>query len=506
MKILFVCHRFPFPPKRGGKIRPFNIIRHLAIDNEVTVCSLARSERGGARGRGNRSVLRALRDGARPRTGAGAANGGAAADAGTVLDGVLLFGPARAPHPCAAGGRTLRPRLRPLLVGRALRRRPARHARRSSTSATWIRRSGSSTLATSRSRFRSATGWRGASSSARSAGSRAASTCARRRRVPSGKRWRATARGVPTDWFPNGVDSEFFAPSSEPYDPRHDLLRRAHGLLPEPGVHVRLLRAHAAAVADAASAPEAADRRRGPVARGAEARRASRRHGDRLRARRAALPAPVGAHGRAAEHRPRHPEQDPRSDGGRRAGRDERGRGGRRGRSRPRALSGRVRRRRSTPPRSPGSSTIRQSAAGSRKRAARGCSRTTRGRTRCRSSTRSSSAASRSGPPETATASAGSRCQRGPAKQSANQVRCPAVTGTNQAKEVRMAETKTPWPVMVLAHNEATRIVACLDSIYAADPGQKFSIFVMANDTARRTKASTSYRSSWRTIAMPGKY
>ena len=44
-----------------------------------------------------------------------------------------------------------------------------------------------------------------------------------------------------------------------------------------------------------------------------------------------------------------------------------------------------------------------------------------------------------------------------------------------------MAETKTPWPVMVLAHNEATRIVACLDSIYAADPGHAFSIFVMAN-------------------------
>ena len=37
------------------------------------------------------------------------------------------------------------------------------------------------------------------------------------------------------------------------------------------------------------------------------------------------------------------------------------------------------------------------------------------------------------------------------------------------------------WPVMVLAHNEAKNIVACLDSIYAADPGHAFSIFVMAN-------------------------
>ncbi len=44
MKILFVCHRVPFPPKRGGKIRPFNIIRHLSgCGHEVTVASLARN-------------------------------------------------------------------------------------------------------------------------------------------------------------------------------------------------------------------------------------------------------------------------------------------------------------------------------------------------------------------------------------------------------------------------------------------------------------------------------
>ena len=43
MKILYVCHRFPYPPKRGGKIRPFNMIRHLSQAHEVVVCSLARS-------------------------------------------------------------------------------------------------------------------------------------------------------------------------------------------------------------------------------------------------------------------------------------------------------------------------------------------------------------------------------------------------------------------------------------------------------------------------------
>jgi hypothetical protein len=52
MKILYVCHRFPFPPKRGGKIRPFNMIRHLSQRHEVTVCSLARSPQEAEEGRG----------------------------------------------------------------------------------------------------------------------------------------------------------------------------------------------------------------------------------------------------------------------------------------------------------------------------------------------------------------------------------------------------------------------------------------------------------------------
>lgn len=44
MKILLICHRFPYPPTGGAKIRPFHIIRHLAKDNRVTVCSLVRSD------------------------------------------------------------------------------------------------------------------------------------------------------------------------------------------------------------------------------------------------------------------------------------------------------------------------------------------------------------------------------------------------------------------------------------------------------------------------------
>ena len=53
MKILYVCHRIPFPPKRGGKIRPFNMIRHLTSrGHSVTVASLARTPAELEEGRG----------------------------------------------------------------------------------------------------------------------------------------------------------------------------------------------------------------------------------------------------------------------------------------------------------------------------------------------------------------------------------------------------------------------------------------------------------------------
>jgi sugar transferase (PEP-CTERM/EpsH1 system associated) len=53
MNILYLCHRFPYPPKRGGKIRPFNMIRALGQQgHRVTVCSVARSPAEADEGRG----------------------------------------------------------------------------------------------------------------------------------------------------------------------------------------------------------------------------------------------------------------------------------------------------------------------------------------------------------------------------------------------------------------------------------------------------------------------
>jgi sugar transferase (PEP-CTERM/EpsH1 system associated) len=53
VNVLFVCHRFPFPPTRGGKIRPFNMIKHLSSQgHEVTVASLVRSDEEMREGQG----------------------------------------------------------------------------------------------------------------------------------------------------------------------------------------------------------------------------------------------------------------------------------------------------------------------------------------------------------------------------------------------------------------------------------------------------------------------
>jgi len=52
MRILFLCHRFPYPPNEGGKIRSFNMIRHLNERHSVVVASLAYSPKELETGKG----------------------------------------------------------------------------------------------------------------------------------------------------------------------------------------------------------------------------------------------------------------------------------------------------------------------------------------------------------------------------------------------------------------------------------------------------------------------
>ncbi len=218
MKILFVCHRFPFPPRRGGKIRPFNIIRHLAADHDVTVCSLVRSDEEAREGQGIapycaryemarvHAPVQVLRMAARLPTPVPSSMGyfyspqlarrirallaaerfdlvfvHCSSVAQYVADvrgipKILDFGDMDSqkwleyarykPFPLSAGYR---------VEGRKLEREERRLARRFDLC-----------TATTRAEWETLEGY---------------------------------ASGVATDWFPNGVDGEFFAPSAEPYDP-----------------------------------------------------------------------------------------------------------------------------------------------------------------------------------------------------------------------------------------------------------------------------------------------
>lgn len=52
MRILFLCHRFPYPADGGGKIRALEMIRHLGRSHEVHVVSMLRGEDDAARADG----------------------------------------------------------------------------------------------------------------------------------------------------------------------------------------------------------------------------------------------------------------------------------------------------------------------------------------------------------------------------------------------------------------------------------------------------------------------
>jgi sugar transferase (PEP-CTERM/EpsH1 system associated) len=59
MNVLFVCHSFPVPPKSGDKIRAYHIIRHLARQHRVVVATMTRTS-------ADEVLASAWRDGSRP--------------------------------------------------------------------------------------------------------------------------------------------------------------------------------------------------------------------------------------------------------------------------------------------------------------------------------------------------------------------------------------------------------------------------------------------------------
>ncbi len=219
MKILFLCHRLPFPPKRGGKIRPFNIIRHLTESgHSVTVGSLARSSEELAEGQPLREYCDKLLVG--------------------------LINPAAAVAHMIARLPTSIPSSMGNFYSASLHREVREELRQHKYDLVFVHCSSAAQYARSAKgipsildfgdmdsqkwldystyrRFPLSMGYWIEGTKLCRAEKRLASkfdlsTCTTQAELETLRGFDAARR---TDWFPNGVDAEYFSPADEPYDP-----------------------------------------------------------------------------------------------------------------------------------------------------------------------------------------------------------------------------------------------------------------------------------------------
>ena len=218
MKILFVCHRLPFPPKRGGKIRPFNIIRHLTESgHSVTIGSLARSEEELLDGQGLKEYCDKVFVGRIGKAGAMAHMVGRLP---TLIPSTMGYFYSRSLHQEIR--RALRSDKYDLIFVHCS---SAAQYVKSATGIPSILDFGDmdSQKWLDYSTFRSfplsmgywVEGTKLCREEKRLARQFDLCTCTTRAELETLQKFHAASR---TDWFPNGVDSKFFAPSDAPYD------------------------------------------------------------------------------------------------------------------------------------------------------------------------------------------------------------------------------------------------------------------------------------------------
>jgi sugar transferase (PEP-CTERM/EpsH1 system associated) len=218
VKVLYVCHRFPYPPKRGGKIRPFNMIRHLSASHEVTVASLVRSDAEAAEAKGIapfcaefhmarvRNAVQAVRMAARLPT--------------TVPSSMGFFY-------SSALATTIRRLLRErrfdlIFVHCSSVAKYVAHVRDTPKILDFGDMDSQKWLEYARYKpFPLKLGYWLEGVKLRAEERRLAAAFDLCTATTRGEWETLRSYGVetPTDWFPNGVDSEFFAPGTEPYDP-----------------------------------------------------------------------------------------------------------------------------------------------------------------------------------------------------------------------------------------------------------------------------------------------
>lgn len=222
MKILFVCHRFPYPPKRGGKIRPFNIISHLTnTGHRVTVGSLVRSEDEEREGQGLRDHCEKIIAG---KIGQTSAITHMLARLPTTIPSSMGYFYSRSLHR-AIEEELSRSRYDLFFVHCSSAAQYARYASGITSildfgdmdSQKWFDYSSYRNFPLSIGYWLEA--FKLEREEKRLAKRFDVSTCTTQSELRTLQRF-GTAKS--TDWFPNGVDAEYFSPADEPYDP--DLL------------------------------------------------------------------------------------------------------------------------------------------------------------------------------------------------------------------------------------------------------------------------------------------
>lgn len=216
MKILFLCHRLPYPPNRGGRIRPFHILAHLSRSHDVTLAAPLRTGDGavavealrafspqpilaptGELASWSRTVLRLPTT--RPSSFAYFDAPGLARALRCALDAapdlVLVHASSMAPYVAGARAATL------LDFGDMSSEKWRAYGRRRPLPA--------------------ALGYRWEAWKVRRAEVQLARrfdlcTCTTQAELETLESYGAARR---TGWFPNGVDAEYFHPADEPYDP-----------------------------------------------------------------------------------------------------------------------------------------------------------------------------------------------------------------------------------------------------------------------------------------------
>jgi sugar transferase (PEP-CTERM/EpsH1 system associated) len=219
VKILYICHRFPFPPTRGGKIRPFNTIRHLSRAHDVTVASLAHTASEATESAGLAEYCRAvLVERTFPMT---RAVGAVACLPTTVPSSMGYFRSRRLARRIREAHATREFDL--IFVHSSSMAPYVPHGMRTPKILDFCDMDSQKWLAYARFKPFPAScmyrleGHKLQRSEGRLAAAFDVCTCATRGELETLASFAAAARRL--EWFPNGVDTEYFQPAGVPYDP-----------------------------------------------------------------------------------------------------------------------------------------------------------------------------------------------------------------------------------------------------------------------------------------------